>query len=84
MGSNLQELELQFSEVALICSVSESVSATKTVVSGQAEVIRKCRSAARDLDARVSAISQQLVNFDFVCMDDWLHHQIGQSCGFGS
>ena len=31
---------------------SESVSATKTVVSGQAEVIRKCRSVAHDLDAR--------------------------------
>ena len=31
----------RFLRSALICSVSESVSATKTVVSGQAEVIRK-------------------------------------------
>ena len=36
------------------------------------------------MDARVSAISQQLVNFDFVCMDDWLHHQFGQAGGVGS
>ena len=45
--------------------MSESVFAARTVVSGQAELIRKCRSVAHDLDASVSAISQQLVNFDF-------------------
>ena len=59
------------------------------MVFGQAKVIRKHRYVARDLDARVSAISQQLVNFDVLCervdiMNDWLNHQFGQARGCGS
>ena len=46
----------------LSCSFlkSESVSATKTMVSGQAEVIRNRRSVARDLDSGVQSFLNSL------------------------